>query len=104
LTGLLAQESGVIHEHGFLAADSAHDGGHARVIAVTNPDGLAFFKIDAFQVLDKGGDEMLAGLLAVADDIDAGVQLFLQRQTQGIPFAFDQLFSSCQNRSCFNVD
>ena len=33
---------------------------------------------------------MLAGLLAIADDIDACLLLLLQRQAQGILFALDQ--------------
>ena len=34
-------------------------------------------------MLDEGGDEVLPGLLTVADDVDARVLLFLQGQAQG---------------------
>ncbi|MNC84271.1 hypothetical protein D3C75_1387330 [compost metagenome] len=49
------------------------------------------FEINTAEVLDKGGDKVLAGLFAVTDDVDTGVLLFLQGQAQGILFAFDQL-------------
>ena len=81
LAGLLAQEFGVFHKNRLGAAHGAHDGRHARIVAVTNSDGLALVKIDSAQMLDKRGDEMLAGLLAIADDIDACLLLFLQGQT-----------------------
>ena len=45
---------------------------------------------DSAQMLDEGRDEMLARLLAVADDIDAGLPLIVQRQTQGVLFALDE--------------
>jgi hypothetical protein len=38
-------------------------------------------------MLDEGGHEMLARLLAVTDDIDAGMLLLLQRQAQRIRLA-----------------
>ncbi|CUI28174.1 Uncharacterised protein [Achromobacter xylosoxidans] len=90
LRGLLAQELGVFDEDRLLAAHGADDGRHAGVVAVADPDGFALFEIDAVQVLDEGGDEVLAGLLAVADDVDAGVLLFVQGQAQGVLLAFDQ--------------
>ncbi|MNX90320.1 hypothetical protein D3C86_1223660 [compost metagenome] len=90
MLGLLAQELGVFDENGLLAADGAHDGRDARIIAIANPDGFTFFEIDAGEVLDERGDEMLTGLLAIADDIDACVLLFLQRQAQGVLLALDQ--------------
>ncbi|MNJ75324.1 hypothetical protein D3C77_724000 [compost metagenome] len=42
-------------------------------------------------MFDERRDKVLTGLLAVADDINARVLLFLQRQAQGVLFAFDQL-------------
>ena len=78
LRGLLAQEPGVVDKHRLRAAYRAHDGRHAGVIAVTNPDSLALVKIHAAQMLDERGDKMLTGLFAVADNIDAGLLLFLQ--------------------------
>jgi len=41
-------------------------------------------------VLDESGDEVLPGLFAVADDVDAGVLLLLQGQAQCILLAFNQ--------------
>ncbi|SOO28380.1 hypothetical protein XAP6164_2380026 [Xanthomonas phaseoli pv. phaseoli] len=90
LAGLLTQEFGIVHEHRRWAADRADHGRHAGVVAVANPHRLALFEIDTAEMFDKGGDEMLTGLFAVADDIDAGMLLFLQRQPQCILLAFDQ--------------
>ncbi|PHX51356.1 hypothetical protein AO354_33025, partial [Pseudomonas syringae pv. syringae] len=63
------------------ASDSAHDRWHARIVAVTNSNGLALFKIDAVEMLNKCSYKMLARLFTVADDINIGQLLFLQRQT-----------------------
>lgn len=90
LLGLLAQELGVFDEHGLAARHGAHDRRHAGIVAVADPDRLAVLEINAFQVLDKRRHEMLTRLFAIADDIDAGVLLFLQRQTQRILLAFGQ--------------
>ena len=90
LLGLLAQELGILDEDRFLARHRAHHRRHARVIAVADTDGLAVLEIDAVQVLDERRHEMLARLFAIADDVDARVLLFLQRQAQGILFALDQ--------------
>lgn len=90
LPGLLTQEPGVFHEYRLLATHLADHGRHARIVAIANSDRLALFEIDPVEVLDEGGDEMLARLLPVADDIDARVLLLLQRQTQGIALAFGQ--------------
>ena len=51
---------------------------------------LAVLEIDAVQVLDERRHEVLARLFAIADDVDARVLLFLQRQAQGILFALEQ--------------
>ena len=75
---MLTQEFGVFDKHRLLAAHGADDGRHTGVIAVANSDGLAFFEIDPAEMFDEGRDEMLAGLFAIADDIDAGLLLLLQ--------------------------
>ena len=72
-----------------MARDRTHDGWHARLIAIANFNHFAFLEVDAAEVLDKRRDEVLARLLAIADDIDAGLLLFSQRQTQGVLFPFD---------------
>jgi hypothetical protein len=58
-----------------LTLDGAHDGRNARIIAITDFNDFAFFKIDAAEVLNKRGNKVLTGLLAIADDVDAGAQL-----------------------------
>ncbi|MNY75345.1 hypothetical protein D3C86_2145970 [compost metagenome] len=44
-------------------------------------------------MFDKGGDEVLAGLLAVADDVDAASGLFVDGDAQSILLALEQLIS-----------
>jgi hypothetical protein len=44
-------------------------------------------------VLDEGRDEMLARLLAVADNIDTSLSLIIQGQSQRILLARDQLLT-----------
>ncbi|MNM27860.1 hypothetical protein D3C81_383590 [compost metagenome] len=90
LLGQLTQELGIFNENRFLTGNSTDNGGDARVIAITNPDRFPLLEINAAQVLDEGRDEVLTGLLAITDDIDAGVLLLLQGQAQRILFAFDQ--------------
>ena len=91
LTGLLTQEPGILNKHRLLARHSAHHGRHARIIAITNSYGFALLEINAAEVLDKGRHKVLAGLLTITDDIDAGQLLFVQCQTQRILLALDQL-------------
>ena len=59
----------------------SHIGLWANTLAlkpITDSDGFALLEINAAEVLDKGGDEVLARLFTVTDDINAGVLLFLQ--------------------------
>jgi hypothetical protein len=74
----------ILDEHRLLARHRTHHRGYAGVIAIADAHCLALGEIDAVEVLDEGGHEMLARLLAVTDDIDAGVLLLLQRQAQRI--------------------
>jgi hypothetical protein len=53
-----------------LTRNGRNHGRHAGIIAVANAHSLTVFKIHAAEVFNKGGDKVLAGLLAVADDID----------------------------------
>src|SRR5690606_2328935 len=75
LVSLLSKEFGVLDEYRLLARHLTDDGWHTRFIAIANPDGLAFLEVDSAEVLDKGGDEVLARLLAVADNIHAYLPL-----------------------------
>jgi len=64
--------------------DAACDHRHLGVVAVADAHGLAPGEVDAVEVLDEGGDEMLARLLAVADGADAGAQLVVDGQAHGV--------------------
>ncbi len=44
-------------------------------------------------MLDKGGDEVLARLFAVADDVDAGLFLIVDGQAQGVLLAGGQVIA-----------
>ncbi len=90
LIGLLAEELRVLDEHGLLAADGTDNGRHARVVAVADAHRLALLEIDTTEMLDERRDEVLAGLLPVADDVDAAVALLLDGDPQRILLALDQ--------------
>ena len=89
----MTQELGVIDEHWLAASNSAYDRRHAGIVAIADSDGLALLEIDTVEVFDKGRDEMLPCLFAIADDIDAGVLLLLQGQTQRVLLALDQFIT-----------
>ncbi len=93
LAGLLAQEFGILDKNRLFARDGADHGRHAGIVAIADAHGLALFEIDARQVFDEGGDEMLAGLLAIADDIDACLALVIEREPQRIALAFPQILA-----------
>ena len=58
---------------------------HHRLVAVVPDAHLDLVgEIDALDLLQKAVDEMLAGLLALGDDIDAGILLQLHRQHGGV--------------------
>jgi hypothetical protein len=48
-------------------------------------------KVDAVDEFQKAMDEMLARLLAVADNVDAGVFLQLERQQGRVEFALREI-------------
>jgi len=59
--------------HAPLQPQCAGDGRHHRLVAVGADSHLDLAaEIDAVDVLEKAVDEVLAGLFAVADDVDAG--------------------------------
>ena len=78
LIGLLTQEPGVVNKHRLLATHSADHRGHAGIVAITNSNGLAPLEINAVEVFDEGGHEVLARLLAITDNINASQLLVLQ--------------------------
>ena len=90
LVGLPAQELRVLDEHGFLAAHCTDDGRHAGVISIADSNRLALLEVDPGELLDECRDEVLAGLLPVADDVDAELALLLDRDAQRILLALDQ--------------
>ena len=61
-----------------LLAGKRDAGWNTGLIAVTNFHDLAFGKINAAEVFNKGGDKVLPRLLAVADNIDPGPQLVVE--------------------------
>ncbi|MNN28783.1 hypothetical protein D3C81_1423630 [compost metagenome] len=78
LTGLLAQEPGIVDKHRVFPGNGTHHRRYAGIITVTDPDGFAVLEINAAQVLNEGRHKMLARLLTITDDINAGVLLLLQ--------------------------
>ena len=50
-------------------------------------------EVDAVDCFEKAVDEMLARLLAVADDVDAGVFLQLERQQRRVALGVCELFA-----------
>ena len=66
---------------GALAADRAGHGRDLGLVAVgADADHLPARKIDAVEIGEKAMDEVDARLLAVADDVDPGVLLQLDRE------------------------
>ena len=75
-----------------MTLDGAHDGRNARIIAITDFNDFRVFKIDAAEVLNKR-NKVLTGLLAIADDVDAGAQL-VQIRTGSARLFFPAINSS----------
>src|ERR1700731_1042794 len=76
---------------GAAAPQLAGDHRHQRLVAVVaDPDADPAVEIDAFDPFEKAVDEMLARLLAVADDVDPGIFLELERDEGGVALALDQ--------------
>ncbi|MNH28740.1 hypothetical protein D3C79_889280 [compost metagenome] len=78
LPGLLTQKLGIFYKHGLLSSDSTHHRRYACVVAIADAHGFTFLEINAAEVLDEGRHKVLARLLAITDDINAGVLLLLQ--------------------------
>jgi hypothetical protein len=74
--------------HGPLAADRASHGRDLGLVAVgADTDRLPTVEVDALEIAEKAMDEMDARLLAVADDVDAGVLLALHREDGRVDLA-----------------
>src|SRR5215469_4984761 len=74
-----------------LAPQSPGDGRHQRLIAIiANTHRHAPTEIDAVDSLEKTMDKMLPRLLAVADDIHAGILLQLYRKDRGVALSLGQ--------------
>ena len=72
-------------------AQRAGDGRHVSLIAVVaNADAHAAGEIDAVDACEKTVHEMLTRLLAVGDDVDAGILLNLQREQRRVALAFGE--------------
>jgi len=65
---------------------------HHRLIAIFPDAHLDFVgEVDAVDLLQEAMNEMLAGLLAFGDDVDAGIFLQLHRQHGGVALGARQL-------------
>ncbi len=87
LVGQGAQELCVLYEHWRLALYGTDHAGHAGLIAVTDQHRLLVLKVHAGQVLNEGGDKVLAGLLTIGNDVDTALGLFQHCCTRGVLLA-----------------
>ena len=72
----------------------ADDGRAHRLIAiVADADLDALVEVDAVDRFEKAVHEMLARLLAVADDVDAGIFLQLEREQRGVVLGGCEFFA-----------
>ena len=72
----------------------AGDGRTHRLVAIVADAHLdAALEVDALDRFEKAVHEMLARLLAVGDDVDAGVFLQLERQQRGVVLGLQQLLA-----------
>jgi len=70
-----------------------HGRAHRLVAVVANAHFDPSVEIDAVDRFEKAVNEMLPRLLAVADDVDAGVLLQLERQHSGVVLGLRELFA-----------
>ena len=74
--------------HAAFQAQRAGDRRHHRLVAVAADSHLDLVaEVDAFDEFEEAVDEVLARLLAVADDVDAGIFLHLDREQRGVELA-----------------
>ena len=92
--GVRAQQTGFEGVHATRQADRACDLRHLRVVAVVaNAHRDLVLEVDTADLLDKAVDEVLAGLLAVADDVQSGVFLQFDPQQRRIGLGLAQRFA-----------
>ena len=90
--GVGAGDAGLIGMDAALQPQRRHHLRHHRLVAVFADSHLDLVgEIDALDLLQKAVDEMLARLLALGDDVDAGVLLQLDRQQRGVALGARQL-------------
>ena len=70
---------------------AGHDRHHRLVAVVADSHLDLVLEIDALDPLEKSVHEMLARLLAVADDVDAAVFLQLDRENGGVALAAQEI-------------
>ena len=89
-----AGDAGLVGMDAALQGQRRHHLRHHRLVAVFADAHLDLVgEIDAVDLLQKAVDEMLAGLLALGDDIDAGILLQLHRQHGGVALGARQFVS-----------
>ena len=82
--GRAAQEARGVHEHRLPARDRADDDGNVGIVAVADAHGLPVLEVHAVEALEKRRHEMPARLLAVGDDVDAGLLLVAEHQADRV--------------------
>ena len=83
--GVGAGDAGLVGMDAAFQPQRRHHLRHHRLVAVVADSHLDLVgEIDALDLLQEAVDEMLAGLLALGDDVDAGVFLQLHRQQRGV--------------------
>ena len=87
-----AGDAGLIGMDAALQPERRHHLRHHRLVAVLADAHLDLVgEIDALDLLQKAVDEMLPRLLALGDDVDAGILLQLQRQQRGVALGAREL-------------
>ena len=80
--------------HAALELQFAGDGRDHRLVAIVADAHLDLVReIDAFDIFQKAVHEMLPRLLAVADNVDAGVFLDFHREQGRVALAVDQVLA-----------
>ena len=87
-----ARDAGLVGMDAALEPQRRHHLRHHRLVAVFADSHLDLVgEIDALDLLQEAVDEMLAGLLALGDDVDAGILLQLDRQHGGVALGAGEL-------------
>jgi len=90
-----AGDAGLVGMDAALEPQRRHHLRHHRLVAIFADSHLDLVgEVDALDLLQKTVNEMLAGLLALGDDVDPGIFLQLHRQQGGIALGARQ-FGAC---------